>query len=190
MLKNKSIWWQPLNRCESSPFSILIRGYVSQRHGTLEWNDVHLEPVNGARFGYVRIRRGKSKHARRNVPLTDRAKQMLENRKARSHSMLVFAEKGDAPMLVTSLDHLHAEVRKSLGMSNEFVLHSLRHTYGTRLGEGGADAFTIMRIMGHSSVTVSQRYVHPTPERKRAAIQKLENFTYDASVLALGRVRA
>jgi hypothetical protein len=29
--------------------------------------------------------------------------------------------------------------------------------FGTRLGESGADAFTIMRLMGHSTVTVSQR---------------------------------
>jgi len=34
----------------------------------------------------------------------------------------------------------------------------------TRLGEAGADAFITMRIAGHSSVTVSQRYVHPAPE--------------------------
>ena len=37
--------------------------------------------------------------------------------------------------------------------------HSFRHTYGTRLGEGGADAFTIMKLMGHSTVLVSQLYV-------------------------------
>lgn len=33
------------------------------------------------------------------------------------------------------------------------MLYSLRHTALTRLGETGADAFTIMRIAGHSSVT-------------------------------------
>jgi len=33
----------------------------------------------------------------------------------------------------------------------------------TRLGESGVDAFTIMRIAGHSSIVVSQRYIHPTP---------------------------
>ena len=59
-------------------------------------------------------------------------------------------------------------------MPCEFVLHSLRHTYGTRLGEAGADAFTIMRLMGHSSVTVSQRYLHPTPEALERAVEKLE----------------
>jgi hypothetical protein len=34
----------------------------------------------------------------------------------------------------------------------DFVLHSLRHTMLTRLGESGVDAFTIMRIAGHSSI--------------------------------------
>jgi hypothetical protein len=43
------------------------------------------------------------------------------------------------------------------------------------LGEAGADAFTIMRIAGHSSVTVSQRYVHPTPEWLERAFERLEN---------------
>jgi len=61
-----------------------------------------------------------------------------------------------------------------LGLPAEFVLHSLRHTFGTRLGEAGADAFTIMRIMGHSSITVSKRYVHPTPETMENAFVALE----------------
>jgi integrase len=54
------------------------------------------------------------------------------------------------------------------------VLHSLRHTFGTRLGEAGADAFPIMRLMGHSSITVSQRYVHPTPATLENAVLALE----------------
>jgi site-specific recombinase XerD len=53
----------------------------------------------------------------------------------------------------------------------DFELHSLRHTFGTRLWEFGADAFTIMRLMGHSTVTVSQRYVHPSPEALELAYE-------------------
>ena len=45
---------------------------------------------------------------------------------------------------------------------------------GTRLGETGADAFTIMRLMGHSTVTVSQRYVHPSPEAMENAVSRME----------------
>jgi integrase len=84
-------------------------------------------------------------------------------------------------MLNGSLDHLHKELRETLKMSGEFVLHSLRHSYGTRLGEAGADAFTIMRLMGHSSVTVSQRYVHPTPEALERAVERLEGLNQRAA---------
>ena len=41
-----------------------------------------------------------------------------------------------------------------------------------RLGEAGVEAFTIMPIAGHSSITVSQRYLHPTP----AAVERLQPF--------------
>ena len=69
-----------------------------------------------------------------------------------------------------SLDQQHSDLKALLKLSQEFVLHSLRHKFGTRLGESGADAFTIMRLMGHSGVTVSQRDVHPSPE----LIERLE----------------
>ena len=46
----------------------------------------------------------------------------------------------------------------------------------TRLGEAGVEAFTIMRIAGHSSITVSQRYVHPTSEAIERAFERLEAF--------------
>ena len=44
----------------------------------------------------------------------------------------------------------------------------------TRLGEDGADALAIMRIAGHSSVTVAQRYVRPLPETLEKAFDGLE----------------
>jgi hypothetical protein len=44
----------------------------------------------------------------------------------------------------------------------------------TRLGEAGADAFTIMKIAGHSSITMSQRYVHPTAGQVDRTIERLE----------------
>jgi integrase len=56
----------------------------------------------------------------------------------------------------------------------DFVLHSLRHRCLSRLGEAGADAFTMMKLAGHSSVTISQRYVHPTPESVERAYDRLE----------------
>ena len=99
---------------------------------------------------------------------------MLKVRKASSRGDGWVFSDCPKPLLNSSLDHAHNGHRRSLKMTDEFVLHSLRHTYGTRLGEAGADAFTIMRLMGHSSVAVSQRYVHPTPEAIGRAVQHLD----------------
>jgi integrase len=43
------------------------------------------------------------------------------------------------------------------------VWHDLRATYGTRLGEAGYNAYDIARLMGHASITTSQRYVRNLP---------------------------
>ncbi len=51
----------------------------------------------------------------------------------------------------------------------------------TRPGEAGADTFTIKRIAGHSSITVSERYVHPTPEGLERAFERLESFNFEAT---------
>src|SRR5262249_3998265 len=54
--------------------------------------------------------------------------------------------------------------RRALSVSGvrPFVLYSIRHTFLTRLGASGCDAWTLARIAGHSSViAISSRYVHP-----------------------------
>jgi len=141
----------------------------------LRWTDVYLNPAVHAELGYIAVRVGKSRNAKRNLSLTAHAAEMLKARKAAAKSDWVFAgDSPDAPILGTTLDHQHQRVRDNLKLSEEFVVHSLRHTMLTRLGEAGADAFTIMRIAGHSSVTVSQRYVHPTPENMERAFARLE----------------
>jgi integrase len=46
-----------------------------------------------------------------------------------------------------------------------FVLYTLRRMALTKLGErAGGDAFVLARIAGHSSITVTQRYIHPQPD--------------------------
>jgi len=52
----------------------------------------------------------------------------------------------------------------------------LRHTFGSRSAMAGVDLPTLKELMGHSNISTTMRYVHPTPEHKLEAVRKLENF--------------
>jgi len=50
----------------------------------------------------------------------------------------------------------------------------------TRLGESGTDVFAIMKMAGHSSVSVSEKYVHPSSELMERAFKRLQGFNKGA----------
>ena len=140
----------------------------------LEWRDITLKVSDGRRHGYLQARRGKSAMSIRTVSLTDRVSMMLMERKKAAETFYVFPARGGGPVPGTWLDRQHDGVRSALKLPADFVLHSLRHSMLTRLGEAGADAFTIKEIAGHSSIVISQRYVHPSPEHRERAFERLE----------------
>src|SRR5215813_6646248 len=72
------------------------------------------------------------------------------------------------------IQHQHAKLRADLKLSPEFVIHSLRHTCLTRLGLAGVDPFRIKKIAGHCSISVSEKYVHPSPESQERAFELLD----------------
>ena len=132
-------------------------------------------------MGSIRINEGKSKNARRTVSITERVRSMLQERRKSSKTEWVFPAADGTPMLVSSLDHLHNRVRESLQLDPEFVIHSLRHTWGTRSGESGMDAFTLMKSGGWSDIKTAERYVHPTPEAMERAVERLDSMNQEAA---------
>lgn len=60
-------------------------------------------------------------------------------------------------------------VRKEGGVS----FHCLRHTGATRMLESGVDPKTVMEIGGWRSLVVMARYLHPSEDRKRAAVNAI-----------------
>jgi integrase len=132
--------------------------------------------------GYLRVTSGKTKNAARVVQLSRRTKPVIQLMfDFWPDSEWVFAgQRKGKHLTVWALDNLHRELRSRLKLPKAFVIYSFRHTFGTRLGESGADPFAIMRLMGHSSVKVSERYVHPTPEHLDRAMRRKE--LYDLAI--------
>jgi integrase len=141
--------------------------------------------ANG-RHGTLLVTHGKTAAARRVLPMTSRVRNVLESRweaAGRPEEGWVWpAPTKSGHIEPSSLKKQHAKVFATLAKNaqenNEkpvrpFVLYSLRHTFLTRLGESGCDVWTLARIAGHSSISISSRYVHPSEDAVLAAMARL-----------------
>jgi integrase len=63
-----------------------------------------------------------------------------------------------------------------------FRLYDLRHTYASRAVMAAVDLPTLAALLGHTSIQMTMRYVHPAEERKREAVNKLETFKVSEAV--------
>jgi len=126
----------------------------------------------------IRIVKGKSKYAKRSIKLTERAALALVHCLNKSKCEYAFTSTGGKQGMTRHYpSELFRTIRDALHISGDCVLHSTRHTYCTRLGKGGASASTIQKLAGHSSITISQRYVHPDTEQIDKAVDSLETVT-------------
>jgi len=51
--------------------------------------------------------------------------------------------------------------------------HLLRHTFETALAANGVDLDTIRRLMGHTDIKMTLRYLHAAPDRMKGAVENL-----------------
>jgi integrase len=140
--------------------------------------------TNG-RNGTILVTHGKTAAARRVLPMSKRVRNILHDRWLASES----PEEGWIWTAQTASGHferstLKKQHRKALRMGGvrPFVLYSLRHTFLTRLGESGCDAWTLARIAGHSSVAMSSRYVHPNEDAVLFALDRLSGHNFGHSL--------
>jgi integrase len=159
----------------SSVATVLIdSGMRPEECFKLRWENVSFS--NG-RHGTLRVLEGKTKAARRTLPLTQRVRNLLESRWENAGK----PEDGWIWPAATKQGHvghdsIRVQHRNALRDSkvNPFVIYSLRHTFLTRLGLSGCDVWTLARIAGHSSTKMAERYVHPCHE---AVIDSFERMT-------------
>jgi len=131
--------------------------------------------VNG-RHGTLLVTHGKTAAARRVLPMTPRVRNILEARWEAAgkpaEGWVWSAPTRYGHVVSSSLKKQHRKALRLSGLRS-FVLYSLRHTFLTRLGESGCYAWTLARIAGHSSITMSSRYVHPSEDAVLSAMSRL-----------------
>ena len=181
-------WQQYISECPQpwKDAATIIRG-TGMRPGEvfeLRWENVHL---NG-NSGQILVAKGKTRAARRVLPMVPAVYQALKSR----YEATGKPEAGWVFPATSKEGHLNKNAAKdmhkrAIDRANEnakayglkplkwFQPYCLRHTALTRLAESGVDAFTVMRIAGHSSITITQRYIHPQADAVERAFQRVRS---------------
>jgi len=76
---------------------------------------------------------------------------------------------------IKSVESSFKNAIKRAGIKRKITLHYFRHTAGTRMMANGVDAYTVMKILGHSSLKMTEHYLHSVPENLRRAVKVLES---------------
>lgn len=105
----------------------------------------------------------------REIPMTARAREILSKRFKEFEGRL-FKEKSS-----NSLAANFSYERKNLTGIPPWRFHDLRHTFVTRLIQKGTDPYTVMELAGHHDLKMTTRYLHTNAQRKKEAIERLEN---------------
>jgi len=146
---------------------------------SLTWADINLDE------GRIFVKDPKNKR-NRHAYITAEIKAMLTRRyHGQSKTEQVFNPK-QARYLYPAVLKNFCQAVGELGLNDgitdrrqKLVIHSLRHTFASWLVQAGKPLYTVSRLMGHSSLKMTERYAHLAPETQRAAAMELEGILDD-----------
>ncbi|GHU12779.1 integrase [Alphaproteobacteria bacterium] len=140
---------------------------------SLAWNDVDFE------HGILSIKDTKSGRNRSAIMTKDIRKILEENKEKSETNGLVFISTTGAK--ITEISNSFARAVNTLGFNNgvdddrqKVVFHTLRHTYASWLVMSGVDLYTVQRLMGHSTISMTERYSHLAPDHLKKAVGMFE----------------
>lgn len=106
----------------------------------------------------------------RSVPMTARVRAIVAGRCDASRGLVFYN------LTRETLRYYWDRARSAMGLDDDdqFVPHSLRHTCATRLVQACVSLYVVQKILGHSSIQVTEKYAHLSQRELRDAINVLQ----------------
>jgi integrase len=137
----------------------------------LKWTDVDFESATI----HVQSREDFQTKAgkQRLVPMNLSTVQILFTRSQEKSNDYVFSIKGRR-VEGTFLSHRFKKCVRRAGLSEKLHFHSLRHTFATWLVQQQVPIYDVQKLLGHSSISVTQVYAHLASSELHRAVEKIE----------------
>ena len=125
----------------------------------------------------ILIVRGKTKNAKRTLSMSQEVFELLKARR-QSHpdDYWVFPSPRKPGTHLGSVRKAHDNVCEKMGLRGTIDLYNLRHTFATRCILSGIDVTILQKILGHSEIGMTMRYVKIAEHYKVEAVVKLEKY--------------
>jgi len=123
----------------------------------------------------IRIEQGKGRKDRY-VMLAPKLLEVLRQywRAERPGEWLFPGRSPDQSLCVTGIQKACRQAGIDAGLSKRVTVHTLRHSFATHLLEAGTNIRVIQTLLGHSSVSTTQRYTYVSEKTVRATESPLE----------------
>ncbi|MEM2045864.1 MAG: site-specific integrase [Candidatus Bathyarchaeia archaeon] len=150
----------------------VLTGLRPKEVANLEWKDIDFE--NGLLF--VRKKPGSQVKDReeRVIPLGKEIIEILKELKALNPSSNFVFGKNGRPVYEISPQLRRAS--KRAGLEKKVSPYMLRHTFAVNALRAGIDIYSLKELMGHSSITTTERYLHADPNHLKTSIEKLNSY--------------
>ena len=150
------------NVCENYMYKTIFMMIYGSGLRISEATNIRIEDIDSKKMRLF-VRNGKGERERYTV-LPKASLEMLREcyrRYKRNHPEgYMFLNREGNPLKVERLRVFFRRYRRKAGISEEFIVHSLRHSFATRLVEEGVPLVQVKELLGHSCIRSTMTYVH------------------------------
>lgn len=141
---------------------------------SFEWRDVNFRE-RFIRVAISKLRPGEQSKLK-TIPMSDTLFQTLLFRSKVQHiSGKVF------PVSASSVRQAFEKAVVEAKL-DDFRFHDLRHSFASRLVQNGVDLYSVSKMMGHSTIQMTERYSHHSPASLLPCVKALDDYYNSTTV--------